>query len=97
MQKLIINLSTGVNSTKIESHWAYYIGGSLFIVLTLLSIWFIIWSFKNKNNYYVIESERFSWFKEFWYKNRPLLSIIIFVICFLSSIVFFLAAAGALK
>ncbi len=87
----------GANSTNIESHWAYYIGGGIFIILSLLSIWFMYWSFKNKSNYYVVESDKLSWFKGFWYKNRPLFSVIFFIICVLSSIMFFLAASGALE
>lgn len=93
----ILYASIGASETKIHAHWAYYVSGAIFVILFLLSIWFIYWSLKNKTNYYINPSERLSWLKEFWYKNRPLFSIIISIIFLLSSIMFFLAASGQLE
>ena len=96
---LILSSDIGTTTTNaIAPHWAYNIGGAIFIVLFLVSCGLSYWFYKNKDKYHpVAENSFWDSLKSFWYKNRFLFSIILDVIFLMTSIMFFLIASGSFQ
>ncbi len=88
MQSLKNNtrVNIGIPNINIDAHWAYYIAGSLFIVLAIISIiytyYFITRSLPEKS------INEHTGFKKFWLKNRVSFFIMADVICVLIAIFF---------
>ena len=71
-----------------EKHWIYYLFGAIFLVLTLLSLWYT-WRIRNSKKEYETIAVSFSLFKKFWYEHRFAIMILVTVILLIISISFF--------
>ncbi|MGL5617819.1 MAG: hypothetical protein ACRCWU_02035 [Metamycoplasmataceae bacterium] len=71
---------------NIASHWAYYIAGSIFIMLAIVSLFYTYYAITHP-----IPEERlklYTGLKKAWLKNRIAFYLMVDVICILSAIVF---------
>lgn len=72
-----------------EKSWVYYLVGSIFLVLTLINL-FYCWKYKNTRQEYENIINSFGTFKKFWYQNRFLFFVLTSIISLISSIIFFM-------
>ncbi|MDE6429510.1 MAG: hypothetical protein K2K18_03310 [Malacoplasma sp.] len=68
--------------------WVYYLFGAIFLVLTLLSLWYT-WKVRHSKKEYENIAISFNWWKKFWYEHRFAIMILVTVALFMISIAFF--------
>lgn len=79
-------VNIGIPEINISPHWAYYIAGSIFIILTILSIVYTYYFMTHP-----ISEEKLNevkGFKKLWLKNRVAFFLMADVICVLVAIFF---------
>lgn len=79
-------INIGIPDINIEPHWGYYIAGSVFIVLSLISIFYTYYFITHQSSEETINE--LTGFKKFWLKNRVAFLLMTNVICVLVSIFF---------
>lgn len=72
-----------------EKSWVYYLLGAIFVVFTLISLWYT-WKVRNSKQEYENISVSYNWFKRFWYCNRFMIMIMITIVLGFIAISFFL-------
>jgi hypothetical protein len=81
-------IQIGIIDINIAPHWAYYIAGSLFIILGLVSMFYTYYFITHPSSKESIGESK--GFKKQWLKNRVALMFMSDVICILVAIFFML-------
>ncbi len=79
-------IQIGIIDINMTPHWAYYIAGSFFIVLALISIFYTYYFLTHPSSEELINESK--GFKKQWFKNRVAFMFMSDVICILVAIFF---------
>jgi uncharacterized membrane protein len=84
--KELTRVNIGIPDINIAPHWAYYIGGAIFIILAIVSMYYTYYFITHPSSEESINESK--GFKKQWLKNRVTFTFMFDVICVLVTVFF---------